>query len=152
MKQFLVVLASSILCLALTGCANMSNRDVGTITGGVLGGALGNQIGGGSGRVLATVGGTLIGAYIGGSVGQSMDDVDRMRMSQAFETTRTNQASTWRNPDSGNTYTVTPTHTYTNPRGQPCREYSTTAIIGGKRQEIYGTACRQADGSWKVIK
>jgi hypothetical protein len=23
-------------------------------------------------------------------------------------------------------------------------------IIGGKNEQIYGTACRQADGSWKV--
>jgi surface antigen len=152
MKRMLTLLASTSLCLTLVACANMTNRDVGTITGGVLGGALGNQIGGGSGRVLATVGGTLIGAYIGGAVGQSMDDVDRMRMTQAFETNRTNQATSWHNPDTGNTYTVTPTHTYTNPRGQACREYSTTAIIGGKRQQIYGTACRTSDGSWKIVK
>ncbi len=31
----------------------------------------------------------------------------------------------------------------------PCREYYTTARIGGREQQIYGQACRQEDGSWK---
>jgi len=34
----------------------------------------------------------------------------------------------------------------------PCREYYMTADIGGKKKQIYGKACRQADGSWKVVK
>jgi hypothetical protein len=31
-----------------------------------------------------------------------------------------------------------------------CREYSRTVTIGGKKQESYGTACMQPDGSWKI--
>lgn len=31
----------------------------------------------------------------------------------------------------------------------PCREYHTTARIGGREQQIYGQACRQPDGAWK---
>ncbi|KPK40991.1 MAG: hypothetical protein AMJ69_00270 [Gammaproteobacteria bacterium SG8_47] len=56
---------------------------------------------------------------------------------------------TWRNPDTGNGYTVTPTKTYETAAG-PCREYTIDAIIGGSTEKIYGTAGRQADGSWKV--
>jgi len=44
---------------------------------------------------------------------------------------------------------VTPTKTYETAAG-PCREYTIDAIIGGSTEKIYGTACRQADGSWKV--
>ena len=33
----------------------------------------------------------------------------------------------------------------------PCREYTIDAIIGGKTEQIYGTACRQSDGSWKTV-
>ncbi len=137
------------LSIGLSGCANMNQQDVGTVAGGVLGGALGNQIGGGNGRVLATVGGTLLGAYLGGSVGKSMDDIDRMKMNQALETTRTNQTVSWKNPDSGNSYAVTPTALSTNAQGLPCRDYTTTVLIGGKRQQMYGRACRMADGSWQ---
>lgn len=37
-------------------------------------------------------------------------------------------------------------------QGTPCREYYMTANIGGKKEQVYGTACRQADGSWKIEK
>lgn len=32
-----------------------------------------------------------------------------------------------------------------------CREYTTQTTIAGKRQQTYGTACRQPDGSWRII-
>ena len=34
----------------------------------------------------------------------------------------------------------------------PCREYYTTARVGGRIQQIYGHACRQPDGSWKFMR
>jgi surface antigen len=45
---------------------------------------------------------------------------------------------------------MTPTNTYDSGTG-PCREYTLDATIGGKTEQIYGTACRQPDGSWKVV-
>ncbi len=35
--------------------------------------------------------------------------------------------------------------------GQLCREYQTTITVGGVAQPAHGTACRQADGSWRVV-
>ena len=36
--------------------------------------------------------------------------------------------------------------------GEPeCREYQTTIMIGGKPEKAYGRACRQPDGTWKVV-
>jgi hypothetical protein len=35
--------------------------------------------------------------------------------------------------------------------GQTCREYQTTTVIGGVPQRAYGTACLQADGSWRMV-
>lgn len=32
-----------------------------------------------------------------------------------------------------------------------CREYQSSANIAGKTQKTYGTACRQPDGSWRII-
>jgi hypothetical protein len=34
--------------------------------------------------------------------------------------------------------------------GQECREYRTTTTIDGQMQETVGTACRQADGRWRI--
>ncbi len=35
--------------------------------------------------------------------------------------------------------------------GRYCREFQHEVTIGGKREQSYGTACRQPDGSWEVI-
>ncbi|MEX2470056.1 MAG: RT0821/Lpp0805 family surface protein [Pseudohongiellaceae bacterium] len=135
----------------LTGCAGTTgeNEQTGVLIGGVLGGALGSQVGGGRGRTAAIIAGSLAGAAVGGSIGRTMDSVDRANTAMALETVRTGVASRWRNPDSGNAYTVVPTQTYETTTG-PCRDYTIGAVIGGREEQVYGTACRQADGSWLV--
>ena len=145
------VASAAALGLALSGCESPpSQQQSGTVIGGVLGGALGSQIGHGSGRAAATVIGTLIGATIGGNVGRSMDQTDRLKTAQALETVRTGRSSTWRNPDTGAEYTVTPTRTRQAAEG-PCREYTVDATVAGRPERVYGQACRQKDGSWRVV-
>jgi surface antigen len=34
--------------------------------------------------------------------------------------------------------------------GSYCREFQNDVTIDGKKENAYGTACRQPDGSWKV--
>ncbi len=149
----IAMITTSLAAFALGagGCAHQGEREAaGMVIGGVLGGLLGAQVDRDHGpRTAAIIAGTMIGAAVGGSVGASMDDVDRLRAGQTLETVRTGVSSSWRNPDSGIDYRFTPTRTYESADG-PCREYTMQALIGGKTQEVYGTACRQADGSWKV--
>lgn len=136
--------------LALGGCAHQGQQEqTGMVVGGVLGGLLGSEVGGGRGRTAAIIAGTMAGAAIGGAVGRSMDKVDRMNTAATLENVRTGVSSSWRNPDTGNRYTVTPTETYET-SGGPCREYSIDADIGGRTEKVYGTACRQPDGRWRV--
>ena len=140
------------LILSLSGCATDPGRDqeqAGMVIGGILGGVLGAQVGKGHGRTVAIIAGSLIGASIGGSVGRSMDTTDRLKTAQTLENVRTGVPSSWQNPDTGHQYTVVPTRTYEASSG-PCREYTVDAVIGGKKEKVYGSACRQADGSWKV--
>ncbi|MFQ3199035.1 MAG: surface antigen [Paraglaciecola sp.] len=138
------------VCL-LSGCANNqgANESSGMIIGGILGGVLGHQVGGGHGQTAATIIGSLIGTTIGGNVGRSMDQNDRLKVAHSLETVRTGVETSWRNPDTGYQYRVVPTRTYEQ-NALPCREYQMDASIGNKQEKIYGTACRQADGSWKV--
>ncbi|MFA5960615.1 MAG: RT0821/Lpp0805 family surface protein [Tatlockia sp.] len=150
MKKIWLVSSLSFSVL-LAGCAPLNNEGVGTLTGGVVGGLIGSQFGGGSGKVAAAAGGALLGAYLGGNIGKTMDRLDRLEMQKALETAPTGRAVVWSNPDTGYRYTVQPTRTYYTNQ-QPCREYTTKAIIGGKTEQIYGKACRQADGSWKVVR
>lgn len=151
MKRQARTLMAACVALTLFGCSTApSKQDQGMIIGAIAGGILGHQVGGGSGQVLATMVGTVAGAAIGGSIGRTMDDYDRMNTSVALENVRTGVPSAWVNPDTGYEYVVTPTSTYDAGTG-PCREYTLDATIGGKTEQIYGTACRQADGSWLVV-
>jgi surface antigen len=126
------------------------NREaLGGVVGAVVGGAAGSRIGKGDGRVAATVIGAIVGYMVGGSVGRSMDSADRACVGQALEYGAPNQPVAWRNPDSGVDYRITPRRTYRSD-GRYCREFTRQALIGGRTQTVYGTACRQADGSWKI--
>jgi len=150
MKRMFLVL-TFVPALMLSGCATGPKEEAGMVIGGIIGGVLGSQVGSGRGRTTATVIGALAGSAIGSSIGRSMDELDRMKMSATLETTRTGVATTWNNPDTGYEYRMVPTRTYESAEG-PCREYTLDAEIGGRTEQIYGTACRQADGSWRVIE
>jgi len=50
----------------------------------------------------------------------------------------------------GAPYRITPTQSYVADGGRYCREYTATAVVAGREQQIYGTACRQADGAWEL--
>lgn len=100
--------------------------------------------------------GGVIGASIGNSIGKKLDEADRIAMESArfnaLEHSRSGTESTWYNPDSGHKGTYIPQAAKQDKTtGQYCREYQQTITIGGKNEEAYGKACRQADGSWKII-
>ncbi|NNJ94719.1 MAG: glycine zipper 2TM domain-containing protein [Halobacteria archaeon] len=149
MHTRILILAGAItLALGTTAC---TNEQTGQVVGGILGGVAGHQVGSGSGQDVATVVGAIAGTFIGGAVGRSMDDTDRLKAGQSLEYNRTHEPSHWQNPNTGNNYTMTPTRTYQTGNGQYCREYTTDVVVGGRRETAYGTACRQPDGSWKVV-
>ena len=150
MRKHAFLLLPLLAALTVTSCGTYGPHEgAGSVIGGVLGGVLGAQVGKGHGRTVAIIAGALAGAAIGGTVGKHMDESDRAKVAQTLEGVRTGVPVAWSNPDSGVQYSVTPTRTSETPAG-PCREFTTEALIGGKRETVYGTACRQPDGSWKV--
>jgi surface antigen len=127
------------------------NREViGGILGGVTGGVIGSQVGKGSHRTAVTIGGTIVGVLIGGAIGRSMDEADHACIAHTLEQAPPGHAVTWSDPD-GRHYRVVPFDAYEDRQGRTCREYQTTATIGGRNQQLYGTACRDADGNWQQI-
>ncbi len=123
---------------------------IGGLIGGATGGLLGSQIGKGDGNIAAIVGGAILGLIVGGSIGRSMDRIDQNCVGQTLEHAEDGRAVAWQNPDTGVRYQVTPEQTYRDNSGRYCREYTTTSVVGGKSQQVYGTACRQPDGSWQL--
>lgn len=127
-----------------------NNQLIGQILGGALGGLAGSQIGAGSGKLAATAGGAVLGLLIGGEIGRSIDAADAACAQYAFEAAETGHTVTWFDPASGVDYTLTPTRTF-RARDDYCREYRSSARIDGRTQRVHGTACRQPDGSWRLV-
>ncbi len=143
-----------LLAFLTAACQNIGPKAAGgAALGAAGGGLLGAAAGGGTTGILA---GVFLGGLLGGALGDKLDQNDREyadRVAQrSLETSRVGQASTWRNPDSGNYGSMTPTRTYQGDYGQHCREFQQTVTVGGQTEEAYGTACRQADGSWQITQ
>ncbi|MCK5404350.1 MAG: glycine zipper 2TM domain-containing protein [Desulfobulbaceae bacterium] len=141
-KQILLVIIVSFL--ASSCVANKAQQ--GTVGGAAGGALLGQMIGKDTEGTLI---GAAVGALLGYMVGNEMDKADRVRMNDAFEYNPTNSSSSWVNPDSGNSYTVTPQRTYTERQtNRDCREAEILTTIDGKAEKTYTTACRDQSGRW----
>lgn len=127
---------------------NCNRELMGSILGAGVGGLAGSQIGSGNGQLAATAAGTVIGFLVGGSVGRSMDEVDRACAGQALERLPINHVATWQT--GGTLYELKPVRVFSQ-RGLACREFVTTAIVGGRPSEVVSQACRQRDGSWLML-
>lgn len=90
----------------------------------------------------------------GSKVSSSLGSADLAYYNQtsqhALETAKVGSISSWRNPNSGNSGTITPTRTLANGDGKVCREFNQTINTAGKSQKTSGIACRQSDGRWQV--
>ena len=143
--------------LSLSACVTNQGekQTLGTLIGAGLGGLAGSQIGSGTGQLAAIGAGVLLGGLLGSEVGRSLDKADEAYLANnaqsTLETAPTGASSSWVNPDSGNSGSLTPTHTYATASGQPCRDYHSTVTIDGQTEDVYGTACREPDGSWRFV-
>ena len=152
------MLAAALVALFTAGCAQQgygTKQTVGGLGGAALGGLLGSQFGSGTGQLAFTAAGVVLGGLVGSEIGRSLDDADRMRMDRANRQASAapiGQSITWNNPDSGNYGTVTPTRDGTAQNGDYCREFQQTVTVGGRTETAYGVACRQADGTWRVVQ
>lgn len=136
------------------GLGNLfSGENIGTLLGAAGGAVAGSQFGKGKGNTAMTAVGTLGGAVLGRAVGSSMD---RGNAAYAAQQNQARQASQFPQPAP-----QMPGQYHQAGQFQPmqqfqpqqvCREYTQTIVIGGQVQETYGTACRQPDGTWRVVQ
>lgn len=121
----------------------------GAIAGGLIASAL-------DANTAGLLGGMIAGGLIGGAIGNRMDAADKREANRAthnaLKSSSTGTSTSWRNPDSGNSGTTTPTRTYQSQNGEYCREYEQTVTIGDETQTAYGSACRQPDGKWRLVQ
>ncbi|MDA8637087.1 RT0821/Lpp0805 family surface protein [Rhodospirillales bacterium] len=130
------------LCLALSACAGGGTDFDGTST------SLGDR------QMAAVAIGAVTGNWDETDLGSKLDIADKVyaqRTTQdALEYNKVAQVSTWRNPDSGNSGTITPMRTFVHSSGKNCRTFSTSIFVSGDQEKGAGIACRQTDGTWQI--
>ncbi|MDJ0948594.1 MAG: RT0821/Lpp0805 family surface protein [Alphaproteobacteria bacterium] len=140
------------------GCSRTSTGGlIGGVAGAAAGIGIGSLIGSGTGRSVAMALGGLGGLIVGNEIGRKLDCDSQQKavqtQNQALESQPTGTSSGWRNPDDNASGSTTPTRTWTNAQGQPCRDYVTTITHQGQTSEVQGSACRQqqSDGSYQWV-
>lgn len=131
-----------------------SKQNIGTLVGGAGGAFIGSRIGEGSGKTVATAVGGVLGAVIGAQIGKALDQNDRNMVAQTthntLETIPPYQPAQWRNSESGNYGEVQAGPVYQQD-GFNCRPFTQTIFVDGRSETARGKACKQADGSWKIV-
>jgi surface antigen len=147
-----------VAALVAAGCEQSgygTKQTIGGLGGAALGGLLGAQFGAGTGRLITTGAGVLIGGLVGSEIGRQMDVQDRQYANAAINRAYDAPIGSdidWNNPESGNYGTITPVRDGTSASGQYCREFQQTITIGGRREQGVGVACRQPDGTWRIVQ
>lgn len=162
MKPVAGILVVAVTGVGLSGCADLgiSKESQGALLGGAAGGfagyGLGTATGSTAGKVLLTLGGTFLGGFLGSRLGRQLDERDRIAMSRATQTTLETAPSgtpvPWKNPDTGHSGTVVARPAFETGAGRSCREFTQTFVVDERREKVDGTACRQPDGRWKVVR
>ena len=165
MKKFAVISC----VVALTACAkidaDMQNVNVGGIAGAVVGalagGFAGAEFGGGLGQTLYISTGVMTGASIGYDAGKILYPSDQAAYDSnariALNTSANGKVSDWTNLETGNSGIFTPTQTFVTGNGRSCRNYRSTLALKAEGDQTgiithqAGTACQQADGSWRSL-
>ena len=150
LKTLLPALTAAAL---LAGCQTATKAPE-TGPAGTIGGVIGSQYGTGNPKLAQLGVGTLLGAFIGKEIGTSLDKADQQYAETAAKrayTAPVGERIFWNNPQSGNSGTITSTREGYNSAGTFCREYQQTVTVGRTTELAYGTACKQADGAWKIV-
>jgi surface antigen len=128
-----------------------NRKAVGALLGAGAGAAAGSSVGQGDGRVVATIGGAMLGVLAGSAIGRKMDQADGYCVAQTLAHVEDGETVIWRNADTDSEYHVTPERSYSNEAGEYCRDYTAAATIGQRNETVRGSACLQADGTWKLV-
>jgi surface antigen len=159
MKLGKLLLATAVT-IGLLGTGASQSRADNELLGGLLGGAAGAGLG-------AAFGGAK-GAAIGGVAGLALGALSANQFSRSER--RREQSYAAPPPQYSQGYAPPPQYGYqpaapqayaapSYPAPRPttaygtsyCREYSSTTVIDGVSRVTHGTACRQADGTWRIV-
>ncbi|OEU68713.1 MAG: hypothetical protein BA863_03845 [Desulfovibrio sp. S3730MH75] len=141
MKKMILL---AIMCVLLvgSGCANkaQSGAGIGALAGATIGALTFNNKASG-----AAIGGG-IGLLMGYIVGNEWDKSDEKKVEKSLEHSKSGETTSWKNPDTGKSYTASPSPAYVN-QNKLCRDVTITEDGG---EQIMAKACRGDDGVWRL--
>lgn len=152
-----ILCSASVLALGASACSwdDKRSETLGGAMGGVLGGIAGSKTGKGTGQKLGIVLGATLGAMWGQDIAKGLNEADKIYSARTTQDTleygKPGETSTWSNPDSGHSGTVTADETYANENGENCRQFETTVQVDGESRTAAGTACKAKNGEWRVV-
>ncbi len=154
------ILCGAIAAALLLGASGPTRAQDNTLTGALLGGAAGAGVGYAFGKGKGAAIGGVTGLALGALAGNSIDRRREPPPAQAYYA----PPPGYYPPPPGYYYAPAPAYAAPVPAYAPappqqpsystanCREYSSTIMIDGQEQRSYGTACLQADGSWRIVR
>lgn len=147
-KSFVNITCLFLVFLLLLGCA--TRRQTGAVIGAAAGGALGELIDdeGEEGLII----GALAGGLLGYAIGDYMDRRDRRQLERTLEKTPDDRTRSWTNKSTGRDIAVTPTDTFTNEQGRPCRAFELEFETSETTKQADGVACQRPNGEWEIVK
>ncbi len=161
MRPLKTCLVATALVAATASPSLADDGLLGTLVGAGLGGFIGSNIGHGTGRLIATGAGVFLGGLIGNGLTRGYP------YGGYYAPAYYAPAPVYYAPAPAY-YAPPPVYyaparaAYAAPPSRPpavaslgydtsyCREGTWQGVIGGTYQQIYGTACRQPDGSWRI--
>lgn len=154
MKNLIIKSALALSLATLTACAVTPDGRVGVdpevfgkdkiipLGGGILGAVVCNKLFDGHGSKDGWTAAC-------GAAGYFASTAFVKRHNTALEGNQIGQTTRWSDPD-GKQHSVTPVKTYYE-GNVPCRDFRQTVEIEGQTEIMEGKACRQSDGTWKLV-
>ncbi|BCS88656.1 glycine zipper domain-containing protein [Pseudodesulfovibrio sediminis] len=143
MRKILIPLLLICFMMVAYGCAN-NRAQQGAAVGGLAGATIGALTF--NDKLLGAAVGAGVGTLMGYIVGNEWDKADEQKVQQTLEQGRSNEPAQWTNPDTGRSYTATPTPPYVSEN----KIYRDVTIKSEEGQEIMAKAWRDDQGVWHL--
>ncbi len=151
-----IIIIYLIILTFLTSCANsQDSKRIGQVFGAISGTIIGSKLGKGTGKNISIASGTILGSIIGEHLAKKISESDMDFISKKTKEVLTDEEIgkkySWKNLESGNSGYVKSMKNFKN-RNKNCKEIKQVINFNSNKNEIYSSACKQADGSWKITK
>lgn len=144
MKKILIAAVLTAFVVSGYGCANkaQSGAGIGALAGATIGALTFNN------KITGAAVGAGVGLLMGYIVGNEWDKHDEKQVQHTLETGQSGQAHSWVNPDTGASYSATPSPPYT----EDGHVYRDVVISenGPDGDKVMAKAYRDSNGEWRL--